>query len=121
MLLGVDRRNITKGRSRRLILDGGQDAFWLQYKQKIRSDSLAEPVKAMVKEWWANETTVFPNRKDIVSFHEGCRDWVSHPTHFLQCSQVQLPINCSAPIFLWWYGCFVDQSFYLRLYLFVPV
>jgi hypothetical protein len=28
-LLEVERRNITKGRSRRLILDGGRDAFWL--------------------------------------------------------------------------------------------
>jgi hypothetical protein len=107
-LLGVDKRNITKGRSRRLILNDGHDAFWLQYKRKICSDSLVEPVKAMVKEWWANETTVSPNRKDIVSFHKGCRDWVLHPTHFFQYSQVQLPINCSAPIFLWWYGCFVD-------------
>jgi hypothetical protein len=89
--------------------------------QKIRSDSLAEYVKAMVKEWWANKTTVFPNCKDIVSFHEGCRDWVSHPTYFLQCSQVQLPINCSVPIFLRWYGCFVDQSVSQRLYLEVPV
>jgi hypothetical protein len=85
-LFGVDRRNITKGRSRRLILDDGQDAFWLQYRRKIHSDSLAEPMKAMVKEWWANKTTVFPNCKDIVSVHKGCMDWVSHPTHFLQCS-----------------------------------
>jgi hypothetical protein len=56
-------------------------------------------MKAMVKEWWANETIVSPNRKDIVSFHESYRDWISHLTHFLQCSQVQLPINYSTPIY----------------------
>ena len=87
-VLGVDRRNISKARSRRLVLDGSKDAFWLQYRRKIRNDSLPENVKAAVEHWWANETTVSPNRKDIVSFHEGLRQWISHPTHFLQCSQV---------------------------------
>jgi hypothetical protein len=31
-LLGVDRKNISKARSRRRILDAGQDAFWLHQK-----------------------------------------------------------------------------------------
>lgn len=88
-LLGVDRRNISKARSRRQILDAGQDAFWLHQRRSIRSDSLADNVKLVVQQWWENETTVSPNRKDIISFHEGLRQWISHPTHFLQCSQVQ--------------------------------
>jgi hypothetical protein len=90
-LLGVDRRNISKARSRRMVLDGSQDAFWLYYRRKVRSDSLGDNVKVVVKEWWASKTTVSPNCKDISSFHEGLRQWVSHPTHFFQCSQVQLP------------------------------
>ena len=88
-LLGVDRRNISKARSRRQVLDASQDAFWLHRRQSIRSDSLADSVKLVVQQWWADETIVSPNRKDIISFHEALRQWISHPTHFLQCSQVQ--------------------------------
>ena len=34
-LLGVDRRNISKARSRRQILDAGQDAFWLHQRRSV--------------------------------------------------------------------------------------
>ena len=88
-LLGVDRRNISKARSRRQILDAGHDAFWLHQRRSVRSNSLPESVRLTVQQWWANETTVSLNRKDIITFHEGLRQWISHPTHFLQCSQVQ--------------------------------
>jgi hypothetical protein len=70
------------------VLDAAKDDFWLHERQKIRSDSLGGNVKATMEQWWADETTVFPNRKDIVNFHEGLRQWVSHLTHFFQCSQV---------------------------------
>jgi hypothetical protein len=85
-LLGVDRRNITKAHGRRVVLDAGKDAFWLHQCRKVRSDTLTDDVKATVEHWWVEETTVSPNMKDIVSFHEGLRQWLSHPTHFLQCS-----------------------------------
>ena len=85
-LLGVDRRNITKARGRRVVLDVGKDAFWLHQCQKVCSDALTDDVKATVEHWWADETTVSPNMKDIVSFHEGLRQWLSHPIHFLQYS-----------------------------------
>jgi hypothetical protein len=87
-LLGVDRRNIYHARSRRMVLDAGHDAFWLQRRRKIRSDSLSASVRDAVLAWWTEETTVSPNRKDVASFHEGLRCWLSHPTHYLQCSQV---------------------------------
>ena len=87
-LLGVDRRNISKAQGRRVLLDSAQDAFWLHHRRKTRSNSLAENVKTLVEQWWAEETTVSPNRKDVVTFHEGPRQWVSHATHFLQVSQV---------------------------------
>jgi hypothetical protein len=87
-LLGVDRRNIYHARSRRMVLDAGHDAFWLQRRRKVRSDSLPESVKDVVLAWWMQETTVSPNRKDVASFHEGLWCWLSHPTHYLQCSQV---------------------------------
>ena len=47
-LLGVDRRNISKARSRRQVLDAGQDAFWLHQRRSIRSDSLVDNVKLVV-------------------------------------------------------------------------
>jgi hypothetical protein len=87
-LAWLDRRNTSKAWGRRLVLDAAKDAFWLHERWKIHSDALCKNVKAVVEQWWADETTVSPNRKDIVSFHEGLRQWLSHPTHFLQCSQV---------------------------------
>ena len=87
-LLGVDRHNISKAQGRQVLLDSAQDAFWLHHRRKTRSDSLAENVKTLVEQWWAEETTVSPNRKDVVTFHEGPRQWISHATHFLQVSQV---------------------------------
>jgi hypothetical protein len=44
-LLGVDRRNIYQAQSKRMVLDAGLDAFWLQRRRKVRSDSLPEFVK----------------------------------------------------------------------------
>jgi hypothetical protein len=85
-LLGADRRNFQKARGRRLVIDSGQDGFWLHNRRVIRNDSLSDHVKAVVAQWWTNETTVSPNMKDVVTFHEGLRQWLSHPTHFLQCS-----------------------------------
>jgi hypothetical protein len=70
-ILGVDRGNILQARSRRFGLDNSNDAFWLHYRHKIQTDKLAENVQAAVEQWWCNETTVSPNRKDIVSFHKG--------------------------------------------------
>jgi hypothetical protein len=87
-LLGVDRRNIYQAQSKRMVLDAGLDAFWLQRRRKVRSDSLPEFVKDAVLAWWTEETTISPNRKDVASFHEGLHCWLSHPTHYLQCSQV---------------------------------
>jgi hypothetical protein len=81
-----------------LVIDSGQDGFWLHNRRIIRSDSLPNHVKAMVAQWWTNETTVSPNMKDVVTFHEGLRQWLSHPTHFLQCSQVLSTIGASAEI-----------------------
>jgi len=87
-LLGVDKRNISKVRERRVLLDSTQDAFWLHHRRKTQSNSFAKNVRTLVEQWWAEETTVSPNRKDVVTFHEGPRQWVSHTTHFLQISQV---------------------------------
>lgn len=97
-LLGVDRRNFLKARGRRMVLDSGHDGFWLHDRRVIRSDSLSDHVKAVVAQWWTNETTVSPNMKDVVTFREGLRQWLSHPTHFLQCSQVLSTIRISIEI-----------------------
>jgi hypothetical protein len=89
-ILGIDRWNILWARGQQFELDNGNDAFWLHYRRKIRTDKLADNVRFVVEQWWCNETSVSPNRKDIVLLHEGLREWVSHPMHFLQCSQVIL-------------------------------
>jgi hypothetical protein len=89
-LLGVDRRNISRARGRRLLLDSGQNAFWLHYRCKVWCNILPDHVKVAVELWWSDETTVSPNRKDVCTFHEGHKQWSSHPTHFLKSSQVPL-------------------------------
>jgi hypothetical protein len=47
-LLGVDRRNISRARGRRVLFDAGQDAFWFHYRYKIRCNILPDHVKAAV-------------------------------------------------------------------------
>lgn len=87
-VLGVDRRNIKRAMHRRVLLDTKQDAFWLRYRSGGRTDSLTETVKEIVRRWWFSETTVSPNRKDIVRHRIGVKNYDEHPTHYLQVSEV---------------------------------
>ena len=66
-LLGVDRRNITKAWEKRTSLDSMQDAFWLHNRRKPHCNLLPQDIRATVEQWWAQETTVSPNQKDIVT------------------------------------------------------
>ena len=68
-LLGIDRRNIIQAKDRGLLLDSSKDAFWLHYRRKIQADKLADNVRAVVEQWWCNETTISSNRKDTVFSH----------------------------------------------------
>lgn len=87
-VLGVDRRNLKRGMDRRLLLDTQQNAFWLSSKSPHRSDALPDSVIEVIIEWWTSETTVSPNRKDIVRHRTGVKQYEEHPMHYLQVSEV---------------------------------
>ena len=89
-LLGVDRRNIKKALARRVLLDNTKDAFWLGDQRRVRSDGLPDVVKKIITKWWEEETTISPNRKDIVRKWIGPKLYIEHATHYLQLSQVRL-------------------------------
>ena len=89
-LLGVDRRNIKKALARRVLLDNTKDAFWLGDQRRVCSDGLPDVVKKNITKWWEEETTISPNRKDIVRKWIGPKLYIEHATHYLQLSQVRL-------------------------------
>jgi hypothetical protein len=39
-------------------------------------------VKVVVQWWWIGKIIVSPNRKDVITFHEGYKQWSSHSTCF---------------------------------------
>jgi hypothetical protein len=89
-ILGVDRRNIKKAVARRVLLDTKQDAFWLHDLKRVRSDALADSTRKIISQWWEEQTTVFPNRKDIIRKWISPKLYIEHTTHYLQVSQVRL-------------------------------
>lgn len=82
-LLGVDRRNIKKAVARRVLLDTQEDAFWLHDLRRGCSDAISDAVKKIITNWWAEETTVSPNRKDIIRKWIAPKLYVEHATHYL--------------------------------------
>jgi hypothetical protein len=87
-VLGVDRRSVRKGISHKVSLDTAHNAFWLHYRRARRSDAMSNVDKEVVRKWWEEETTVSPNRKDVVNHRVGIKEYESHPTQYLQVSQV---------------------------------
>ena len=89
-LLGVDRRNIKRALVRRLQLDAHEDAFWINRKRTTRATQVTAEMKAQVIEWWTTESSISPNRKDIVRKRLSVNMWTEHPVHYLQVSQVSI-------------------------------
>jgi hypothetical protein len=110
-VLGVDRRSVRKGISHKVSLDTAHNAFWLHYRRAQRSDAMSSVDKEVVRKWWEEETTVSPNRKDIINHQSGIKEYESHPTQYLQVSQVlhNLPQTLFNVEFLefFWVCCFV--------------
>ena len=105
-ILGVDRRNIKKALARRILIDNKEDAFWLQDQRRVRCDALPDVVKNIIRKWWEEETTISPNRKDIVRKWVAPKLYIEHATHYLQVSQVtlQFQIQLQSPFVIEVYG-----------------
>ena len=86
-VLDIHPRNLQSAVSRRVAIDDG-GFLWTLSVRKKRSDGLTEYVKAVVILWWAQNTRVSPNRKEIARKRTGPGEWDEKPTHFLMETQV---------------------------------
>lgn len=64
-------------------------SFWALTQRAKRSDALSEEVKEKVILFWARETRVSPNKKDVVRHRLGPKQHETHPAHLLEISQVR--------------------------------
>jgi hypothetical protein len=96
--LGVDRRNIKKAIMRRVLLDTQKDAFWTCYKRAARSDVLPESMRLLVIKWRTTQGTISSKRKRVLRKRIAVKTFESHPTHFIQVSQVSIFFLFSFPL-----------------------
>ena len=96
--LGVDRKNIKKAIMRRVLLDTQKDAFWTCYKRAARSDVLPESVRLLVIKWWTTQSIISPERRRVLRKIIAVKTFESHPTHFIQVSQVSIFFLLSFPL-----------------------
>jgi len=61
----------------------------VDYKRAQRSATLSETMKKLMIDWWVQETSISPNRKDVVRRRVGVKNFEIHPKHYLQISQVR--------------------------------
>jgi len=89
-VLGVHRNNVFDALQRHHVLyDGGcSGVVWALVIRKIKSYKLGEDVVDVVTQWWASQTTISPNRKDVVRRRITRMVYKSHPTHYLMETQV---------------------------------
>ena len=87
-VLGLDRRSVKKGIQRRLQLDAQKHAFWLYPSRSRRADATTKAEQELLQQWWNNETSVSPNRKDQVRKRIGVNQYEEHQVHYLQVPQV---------------------------------
>jgi hypothetical protein len=82
-VLGVHCNNVLDVVQRRHVFDHGgfSYAVWVPLIRKVESNKLKEDVADVVTQWWASQTIVSPNRKDVVSKHIAHKVYESHPTH----------------------------------------
>jgi hypothetical protein len=83
-VLGVDKKNIKKGVERHLLLDTSRRVFLTNYKPTTKSNALSQHYVELIVDWWTSETTIFPNRKDIVWLRVSRKQFEVHPMHYLQ-------------------------------------
>ena len=89
IVTGIHRRNMKSGLMRRIALDARTDmALWAVCGRTKRVDALAPDVTNLVADYWTGNTRISPNRKDVVRKRIGAKQWIDHPTHHLQESQV---------------------------------
>ena len=82
--LGVQPRNLKKHR-----VDVQAKTFkWVGEGRKRRADCLSEEVVHSVTQFWTSNTRVSPNKKDVCRLRVSQRNYIFHPSHYLEMIEV---------------------------------
>lgn len=82
-LLQVHPRNLAAATKRRLAMDTTEEFAWVLSVRKVRVDIVSNSWKSAAIAWWALETRMSPNRKDVVNHRIGIGIYTKHPTQYL--------------------------------------
>jgi len=89
--IGMNRRTLRRGFERRRLLNAESDGeLWARIYRKKRRDALPQAVIDTVLCWWEEETRVSPCKKDVRRKRIGAIEYISHATHWLEESQLDL-------------------------------
>jgi hypothetical protein len=86
--LQASRHTLRKAILRRAYVDDTRDNFWGGLSRKRRSDSLSKEDWQVIVSFWDTATTISPIAKDILYQRTGPWQFLEHPKHYLQESQV---------------------------------
>lgn len=86
--LGASRYLVKKAITARAMVDESGENFWGGLPRKRRRDALSESSQLLIVSWWQSATTVSPNMKDVKKRRIDVLQFESHPTQYLQESQV---------------------------------
>jgi hypothetical protein len=90
---------IKKAIMRKVLLDTQSEFFWTCYKRATKSDILPKSVRMLVIKWWTTQSTISPERKRVLQKRIAVRSFESHPTHFIQVSQVRVIFPVGGSLF----------------------
>lgn len=91
--IGMNRRTLRRAVARRRMLNvREQGVLWSKSDRKKRKDALSQETIEAVVSWWTEETRVSPSKKDIRRKRIGVRQYISHAGHWLEESQVRVPL-----------------------------
>jgi len=94
LVTGINRRNMKSGLVRRIALEARINlVLWEICGQTKRVDALAPHITQLVENYWTANTRISPNKKDVVRKQIGAKQWIDHPTHHLQESQISCKKN----------------------------
>jgi hypothetical protein len=88
--LGASRYFVKNAVVKQFHVDQNKENFWRGMFRKRWSDTLNEENKSLILNWWETTTTISPITKDVKKRRIAINTFKSHPTHYLQESQVRI-------------------------------
>jgi hypothetical protein len=79
-MLGVNKQFLYKMMKKRGRLLSLSMLLWGNKKQLPQLDSLSVSVRKLVQGWWTLETTISPNKKDVIRLNKGVKKYITPPT-----------------------------------------